>query len=123
MISSGCIVRINRQGDILWVVHSRTTDGRWKCVRSVNSWRGERFTSLSVGEGDVVLVAAAPVYEVGVAIMHNGIAHVVLADHGDAVELEVPSSRFPLKGGGALSILSGNVITLSKSDLALEAFK
>ena len=65
----------------------------------------------------------APTYEVGDAIEHDGLSYIVAADLGDHVELTVQATRFPLRGGGALHVPGGNIITVAKSDLTLETLK
>jgi len=39
---------------------------------------------------------------------------------GDSVTLVVPERAFPLRGGGALQIVAGNLVTIEKADLVLE---
>ena len=76
-----------------------------------------------VGEGDLALVAPAPTYEAGTTLEHEGMSYTVAADLGDHVELIVPNTRSPLRGGGALHLSGGNTTTVAKSDLTLEALK
>ena len=81
----------------------------------------EVFSSVTVGEGDIAaVIIEAQVFEVGAAVMHNDLEHTVDADRGDAVELIVPATRFPLRGGGGLHVPGGNATTVAKSDLTLE---
>ena len=74
-----------------------------------------------VGEGDIVVLRAAPHYEAGAAVVHDNVQHTVAVDHGDTVTLIVPASRRPLKGSGHLHIDAGKTLTVPKSDLTLEA--
>jgi signal peptidase I len=120
VITPGATVRINHHsGD--WVVHS-ALGGRWKCIgRGVVGRDRQALISRIVGEGDIVVVKPAPTFAPGTTIEHNGVEHTVLADHGDTAELEVPSSRYPLKRGGHLHIAAGNTTTVTKAELVLAA--
>ena len=124
MIAPGAIVRVRRRGDVAFVVHSSGIDGRWRVVsKTVYDERRSAFSSLTVGAGDTIVVEDAPTYEVGAAVEHEGWKHTASGDLGDQVELIVPASRRPLKGGGALYLPGANTITVGKSDLVLEQLK
>jgi len=121
MISPGALVLCSKSGRTAWVAERRLPGGQWKLVcKAVDHKLREVFSSMTVGEGDLTVVAPAPTYAVGDAVEHNGMQHAVAADLGDAVELIVPATRRPLRGGGYLHIAAGNNITLSKADLVLE---
>ena len=125
MIGPGAVVVCRQTGAVAWVVHSRMANGQqWKLVSKAVDHRGRAvFSGRTAGEGDVVLIAPAPTYEVGDAIEHDGLSYTVAADLGDSVEAVVPSRPRPLRGGGHLHIAAGNTITLSKSDLTLETLR
>ena len=124
MISPGAIVRVYRCGDIAWVVERHEPDGRWRvCCKAVDHNGRAMFSSRTASENEMVLIQDAPSYQPGATVTHNGVPHAVAADNGDAVELIVPATRRPLRGGGALSIPGGNAVTLSKAELALEQLR
>ena len=121
MISPGCVVRVHRHGDIAWVVASKMFDGRWRCIsKAVGTKNGVAFNGLTAGEGDCVLVSPAPTFEPGAKVLYGGREHIVIEDKGEFVILSIPASSRALRGGGALSIPSGNSALIAKSDLVLE---
>lgn len=123
-ISAGAIVTVRQFGNVAWVVHRRVADGRFKCIgKAVDDRGGEALSSRTAGEGDVMLITPAPIYEAGTLIERGGVQYTVATDLGDHVELIVPATRFPLKGGGALHLPGGNTITVAKSALTVEALK
>ena len=122
MISPGAIVRVYRCGDIAWVVEHQQPDGRWRvCCKAVDHKGRAMFSSRTASENEMVLVQDAPSYQPGATITHNGVQHAVAADNGDAVELIVPATRRPLRGGGHLRIPGGNRTTIAKADIVLES--
>jgi hypothetical protein len=66
------------------------------------------------------VVTSAPTYAPGQQVKFNDLKHTVSRDLGDSVELIVPSSRRPLRGGGALCVAAGNKCVIAKSNLVLE---
>jgi hypothetical protein len=125
MIAPGAIVRVYLQGDTAWVVRGKTLDGsRWRVTcKDVDAPNRAALSARVVGEGDIVLIKPAPTYEPGSTITHNGVAHTVARDLGDEIELIVPASRFPTKGGDHLLRPAGNHVTIPKSDLVLETLQ
>lgn len=122
MISPGAIVMCRQTSDVAWIAERLDFDGRWKVTSKGIDARGRAvYFGRVAGEGDLTVVTPAPVYQAGETVERNGLNCTVARDLGDAVELIVPASRRPLRGGGALSIPGGNAVTLSKADLALES--
>ena len=119
-LSPGTTVWLKReQGD--WVVHSRLGD-RYKCLgkTSVGRNHDEVLTARIVGEGDAVLIKAAPTYTPGQTVTYNGVPHTIVRDDGDTVTLEVPASRYQTHGGDHLHIDAGNDIVVSKCELVMK---
>ena len=111
MLQAGSIVTVHRLGDTAWVIKCREADGLYRviCRTTTPRWpktRGHFYRSRVVGEGDLALVAPAPVYEVGTTLEHEGVQYTVAADLDEHVELIVPPSRFRLKRG-ALHVPGG----------------
>ncbi len=95
MISAGAIV-VDQRGET-WVAHSQTDDGRrCKCVRR---FPDGRFSSKSIGQGDLVEVEPASLFEPGLSILHDGEVYDVVQDLGDAVELLTPDRRRLTRAG------------------------
>ena len=91
------------------MVHRRVADGRFKRIgKAVDDRGGEALSSRTAGEGDVMPITPAPIYEAGTLIERGGVQYTVATDLGDHVELIVPATRFPLKGGGAPHLPGGN---------------
>ena len=124
MISPGATVVCNRTGAVLWVVKAPAPDGRWYLTgkQVVGSGRAT-YRGHVAGARDITVIRDAPTYEVGATVEHNGLPHIVAADNGDSVTLDIPASRFPLKRGGHLHIAAGNTTVIAKSDLVLEKLK
>jgi len=122
MITPGSIVRVFKQGNTAWVVDSRGFDGRWKVVsKAVDGRNRSALSSLTVAEGDIVLIKEAPTYAVGAEVRYERVDHEVIEDLGELVRLSVPASSFPLRYGGALRRPSGNSAVISKANLVLES--
>ncbi len=120
MITTGAIVTVRKHGDIAFVVYSRMSDRRWRVISKALDERGrEAFSGKVVGEGDITLIRATPTYEIGATVEHNGLSHTVSADLGEFVQLNVPSARHPLRGGGHLQTAAGNRTTVTKAELVL----
>ena len=121
MIAPGAIVVCRQTGAVAWIVERQEADGRWRVAsKEIDDKGREVFNSRTAGQGDLVLIAPAPVFEPGAEIEHDGMQYTVIRDCGDSVELLVPPRRFPLKGGEHLHIPAGNAASIPKSDLVLE---
>jgi hypothetical protein len=125
VIAPGALVTCRQTGLILYVVDSLAEDGvRWHCrAKRVDQNGRHDISARTIGEGDLVLVRAAPVYEPHTMVEHEGRFHEVAADNGDSVELITPSSRYPLDGGHALHREAGKRITVDKATLTLELLR
>ena len=116
MIAPGAIVKIRSPllrelngDDTAWVVERQEPDGRWRvCCKAVDRQGRAIFSGRTASEGHLVLVAPPRVYQAGETVERNGLSYAVARDLGDAVELVAPTTRRPLKGGGALHIPGGN---------------
>jgi hypothetical protein len=101
MIGPGAIVVCRKTGATAWVAERHLSGGQWKLVSKAVDHRGRAvFSGRIAGEGNVVLIAPAPVYQEGATVEHNGVQHVIAADNGDSITLIVPATRRPLRGGG-----------------------
>jgi hypothetical protein len=125
MTQVGAIIQIHRRGDMRWVVTRQEFDAqgranRWHVVSLDIDAASGTHNGLTVGEGDLVTLVAAPVYEAGAEVRYEGQDLTVIEDLGDFVKFSVPASRFPLKGGHALTIPSGNTAVIAKSDVVLQ---
>jgi len=126
MIGPGAIACILKHGDIAWVIKWRDTfnDRRWTCVtKRIDGGGREALTVKTAGEGDIIVIKPAPVYEPGATVTYDGIQYTVHADLGDAVELVVPASRYPLSDGVHLVVAEGNKTTITKAELVLAALE
>ena len=128
MLQTGTIVTVHGLGDTLWAIKCREADGRYRviCRTTTPRWpktHGHFSSSRVVGEGELTLVAPAPVYEAGSTLAHEGVQYTVVADLDEHVELIVPASRRPLRGGGHLHIAAGSTLTLNKADIVIGELK
>lgn len=121
MIDIGAIVVCRQTGAQLWVVNGPAPRGYWY-LRGVRvDERGRKsYEGRVAGAGDITVITEAPTYAAGAAVKHNGARHTVAADNGDHVELVVPESVVPRRGGGALRLAAGNTTTVAKADLVLD---
>jgi hypothetical protein len=123
MFNPGDVVRIFRH-DGIWVVERQEPDGRWRvCSCSTEYRQRGSYTSRTVGEGAMVLIAPAPTYEAGSVVQYRGVALKVLEDTGPLVRFSVAAKAQPLRGTGAVHVPSGNGAIISKSDLVLHSLE
>jgi hypothetical protein len=124
MVAVGDLCLCRQTDTVLWVAVRADDSGRWFLKSKQIDGRGRAAYGgrSSVGVGDIVAVKAAPQYQVGEILKHNGLDHKVLVDHGDEVELLTPSHSRPL-ADGRVRVRGGNRITVSKSDIALELMR
>lgn len=116
-VSVGAKVLCRQTGNVHWIVKRQITDTHWQLIAPGDNGH---YIGRLAGQGDLVELKPAPVYQVGAVILRGGVEHTVASDDGDAVTFTVGASRFATRGGEYLHIPSGNAATISKSDLALE---
>jgi hypothetical protein len=122
MITPGAVVSILRRGDIAYVVVRRDEfhPGRWRCAcKAIARGLAPAFEGITAGEGDLVEIVPAPTYSPGAQVKYSGSSVEVIADHGDTVELAIPSQRFRTRAGDHLAVPPSKV-TVDKSVLVLE---
>ena len=106
--------RSYRPDDPIWA--TRCPAARWYHLIAMIERDGELVrTSSIVGKDEL-----EPIYQLGDTVEYNDMKHTVSRDLGDSVELIVPNSSGPLRGGGALFVAAGNTCVIAKSDLVLE---
>ncbi len=121
MISPGSVVRVRRLGDVAWVVHSKMFDNKWKVVsKAVDGRGGAMYTSRIVGERYIVPLYDPPIFAVGDSVMHDGMAHTIVAVTDDHVVVRVPERSRSIGRGHYLRLAAGNTLELSLADLVLE---
>lgn len=122
-IEPGAIVMCRQTQTQLWVVvRSAAPEGSWHCrAKRIDQYGRHDTTSRIIGQGDLVLVRAAPNFSAGEAVAVGGVEHEVVCDLGEQIELVAPEVSRPLPGGNALRMAAGN-IRVNKADLVLEGF-
>lgn len=123
MISPGAIVRCSQTGTMLWTVRSVAGEGsRVHLIARHDDGFG--FSGRTAGIHDVIEVAPARIYSPGEQVTCDGVTYTVLQDRGDTVEFQAPEKIFrhrPTRTN--LRIPAGQIVTLAKSDLALETLE
>jgi hypothetical protein len=113
--------RSYRPDDPIWAIRCPAARPGWYHLIAMIERDGELVrTSSIVGKDELEVVRPAPIYELGDTVEYNDMKHTVSRDLGDSVELIVPNSSRPLRGGGALFVAAGNTCLIAKSDLLLE---
>jgi hypothetical protein len=124
-IAPGALVRVRKFGDRAFVVRRRDElhPERWrvisKAVASDGVRRGELFSGMTVGSGDVVVVKPAPTYSPGTQVKFNGGTAEVISVNGDTVTLAIPPARFKTRAGDHLHVPPSQAV-VEVADLVLE---
>jgi hypothetical protein len=124
MIEIGDLVRC-KSDDKVWVARAKDPYGRWRLIGKQVDGRGRvAYTARTAGEGDCETITPAPRYEVGSTLTYGGLLCLVIKDDADGfVTLQTPErSSSPLRGGGRLRLVSGNV-EVARSALVLESLR
>jgi hypothetical protein len=109
-------------GSQLWVAMRQEADGRWRLSGKRTDQRGrDRFTSRTVGLGDIQVLVPAPTFAPGDEIERRGETCFVIEDRGSEIEIGRPESRSPTRGTEFIKIPAGNTCTLSKGEVVLSS--